>query len=473
MPLRSFTGGDGEINADAADVAEAIRVLVEQHDQLVGHLVDYNGKLRSFVNIFIGEENISDLGGLDTALQDGDILSIIPAVAGGTAARNRRLAELQQSIPQLDPEQALKLLEQGAVLVDIREQEEIAQGSPVKAKCLGRSYLELRIEEQVPDLGQTILVMCGSGTRSLFAAENLVHMGYEDVRSIAGGFNLWKDLNLPFEIPKTLDSAARERYSRHLLMPEVGETGQLKLLDASVLIIGAGGLGSPVAYYLAAAGIGKIGLVDHDVVDRSNLQRQILHTDDRVGVPKVESAAKALSSLNPDIEIVQHRTRLDSSNVEEIFSGYRIIVDGSDNFATRYLVNDACVKLKLPNVHGSIFRFEGQVSVFWPAFPGHAGPCYRCVYAEPPPPELAPSCAEAGVLGVLPGVIGLLEAVEVIKLILQIGKPLIGTLLYYDALEARFTELKLKRNPDCAYCGNNAEFPGYIDYGEFCHAATG
>jgi molybdopterin/thiamine biosynthesis adenylyltransferase len=251
-------------------------------------------------------------------------------------------------------------------------------------------------------------------------------------------------------------------------MPEVGEAGQMRLAESRVLLIGAGGLGSPAAYYLAAAGVGALGIIDDDVVDRSNLQRQILHTDDRVGMAKVESARRTLQALNPHVKIAAHQTRLVADNVEEMFAGYDVVVDGADNFATRYLVNDACVKLGLPTVHGSIFRYEGQVSVFWPAYPGRRGPWYRCVYTAPPPPELAPSCAEAGVLGVLPGVVGTLEAIETIKIILGIGDPLVGRMLHYDALAQRFTELQLAANPDCSYCREGAPFPGYIDYAGFC-----
>jgi molybdopterin/thiamine biosynthesis adenylyltransferase len=273
-------------------------------------------------------------------------------------------------------------------------------------------------------------------------------------------------------MPRLLDANARERYSRHLLMPEVGEAGQIKLLDSQVLLIGAGGLGSPAALYLAAAGVGTLGIVDHDIVDRSNLQRQILHADNRVGTPKVDSARQSIEALNPTVKVIDFNARLDSGNVEEIFSGFDVIVDGSDNFPTRYLVNDACVKLGLPNVHGSVYRFEGQVAVFWPNWKKRRGPCYRCLYPEPPPPELAPSCAEAGVLGVLPGVIGLLQAVETLKLLLDIGEPLIGRLLYYNAAEARFMELQTPRNSACNYCGDHAEFPGYSDYEHFCAAAN-
>ncbi|MFQ5937854.1 MAG: molybdopterin-synthase adenylyltransferase MoeB, partial [Acidiferrobacterales bacterium] len=363
---------------------------------------------------------------------------------------------------------AVQLQRSGAVVIDVREADEIAQGSPAGAHQLGRGFLELRVEDALPDHDRTVLVMCGSGMRSLFAADTLRQLDYTDVRSVAGGFTRWKNEGLPFEIPRVLDAEARERYSRHVLMPEVGEAGQLKLIDSKVLLIGAGGLGSPAGFYLAAAGVGTLGVVDDDVVDRTNLQRQILHTDARVGVPKVESARKSLEALNPAVKVIGHQTRLDSSNVEEIFSEYDVVVDGSDNFPTRYLVNDACVKLGIPNVHGAVYRFEGQVSVFWPAYEKRRGPCYRCLYPEPPPAELAPSCAEAGVLGILPGVVGLLEAVETIKLLLGIGEPLVGRMLYYDALRAQFTELKLEPDPACQYCGEGTEFPGYVDYEQLC-----
>ncbi len=386
------------------------------------------------------------------------------------AAKDQRIAQLRAEIPEVSPKEAFEAQQRGAVLIDVREPDEVAQGSPPEALRIVRGFLELRVEAAVEDKDATVHVMCAGGVRSLFAAEGLRQLGYTDVHSVAGGFNKWKQDGLPVDVPKVLSDADRERFGRHLLMPEVGEEGQQKLLDASVLLVGAGGLGSPAALYLAAAGIGRLGIVDDDVVDRSNLQRQILHTDARVGMPKVQSAGATLQALNPTVNVEQHGVRLVRDNVEEIFRGYDVIVDGADNFATRYLVNDACVKLGLPNVHGSIFRFEGQVSVFWPKYPGRRGPCYRCLYAEPPPPELAPSCAEAGVLGVLPGVIGTLEAIEAIKLILGIGDPLVGRLLHYDALRQRFSELELGPNPKCAYCRDGVEFPGYVDYEGFCSA---
>ena len=387
-------------------------------------------------------------------------------------AKQRRLRELRQQIPEITPAQAAEFQRHGAVLIDVREPDEISQGSAADAERIVRGFLELRIEEVVSDLDTTVLVMCAGGARSLFAAEDLRQLGYRDVRSVSGGFDRWKTEGLPVEVPRLLTDTERQRYSRHLTIPEVGEKGQAELMESKVLLVGVGGLGSPAAYYLAAAGVGTLGIVDNDLVDRSNLQRQILYTDDDVGTSKVKSARKTLTALNPLVEVVGHEVRIDSSNVEEIFDGYEVIVDGTDNFPTRYLVNDACIKLGLPNVHGSVYRFEGQATVFWPGREHDPGPCYRCLYPEPPPPELAPSCAEGGVLGVLPGVIGLVQAVETIKILLGIGEPLVARLLHYDALRPRFTELKLERNLDCHYCGDEVAFPGYVDYEHFCGVAA-
>lgn len=386
--------------------------------------------------------------------------------------RERRLLELKAAIPEVGPAEACALQAQGAALIDVREPEEVAQGSPPGALRLGRGFLELRIEEAVPDLDRPLVVMCGGGARSLFAAEGLRRLGYRQVCSMAGGFARWKAEGLSVELPISLSGEMRERYSRHLAMPEIGEAGQARLMRSRVALIGAGGLGSPAALYLAAAGVGTLGLVDDDVVDRSNLQRQILHNDQRVGQAKVDSARQTLTALNPSVRVETHAVRLTSANVEGILSGYEVVVDGSDNFPTRYLVNDACVRLGLPNVHGSVFRFEGQATVFWPRHPTRRGPCYRCLYPEPPPPEMAPSCVDAGVLGVLPGVIGLLQAVETVKLLLGLGDPLVGRLLHFDALRGRFTEFELAANPDCAWCGEGRSFPGYVDYAEFCARAA-
>jgi molybdopterin/thiamine biosynthesis adenylyltransferase/rhodanese-related sulfurtransferase len=362
------------------------------------------------------------------------------------------LEQKRAVVREVDARESARLREQGAILVDIREQDEVDQGIIPGAVHIPRGFLEMRIEETVRDRDTPVIVYCAGGVRSIFGAEALSDLGYRDVASMAGGFSGWKASGLPWGVPQTLTSDQRRRYSRHLLIPEVGEEGQRKLLDAKVLLVGAGGLGSPAALYLAAAGVGTLGIVDADIVDESNLQRQVVHTTERVGMPKVESARVAIEALNPDVNVVKHETRLDQSNVLDIFAGYDVILDGTDNFATRYLINDACVLLDKPNVHGSIFRFEGQATTFIP----HTGPCYRCLFPTPPPPELAPSCAEAGVLGLLPGTVGIIQATETAKLILGIGEPLVGRLLTYDALEMEFRELRLSRDPECPMCGPGA-----------------
>jgi len=350
-------------------------------------------------------------------------------------------------------------------LIDVRERDEFVDGHIEGADFIPRGLLDLKIENEVPDKDDKVILYCGGGTRSALAAKALEDIGYSDVESMAGGFGSWKEAGYPVHIAETLDEGQLTRYSRHLRIPEVGEKGQMKLLDSKVLMLGAGGLGSPAALYLAAAGVGQLGIIDSDVVDRSNLQRQILHTDDRVGDSKVDSATQTLKALNPDITVEGFETRLTSDNIMEIIDGYDLVIDGGDNFPTRYLINDACVKAGIPNVHGSIFRFEGQATVFDPK---HGGPCYRCLYPEPPPPELAPSCQEAGVLGVLPGIVGTLQAIEAIKLLLDIGEPLTGRLLSYDALKTEFRELKLQRDPDCPVCSGDPEEIEFIDYEMFC-----
>jgi molybdopterin/thiamine biosynthesis adenylyltransferase/rhodanese-related sulfurtransferase len=330
-----------------------------------------------------------------------------------------------------------------AVVLDVREPSEYEQGAIPGAIHIPRGQLEGSIESKIPDHSAKILVHCASGVRSVFAAKTLGELGYTDVASVAGGFNQWKDEGREWTTPRNLTPEQRNRYQRHLLMPEVDVEGQLKLLDAKVLLLGAGGLGSPAAYYLAAAGVGTIGIIDMDVVDESNLQRQILHNLDRIGDRKVDSAKKTITALNPDVDVVTFDTRLGADNVMDILAGFDIIVDGLDNFPTRYLVNDASVKLGIPVVHGSIFRFEGMLTVFDP----RRGPTYRDFVPEPPPAELAPSCSEAGVLGVLPGIIGVLQAIETVKLILGLGDPLIGRMLQYDSLEASFREYKIRVDP--------------------------
>jgi len=348
------------------------------------------------------------------------------------------------------------------VLIDVREKNEWDEGYIPGATHIAKGYLEQRIEEVVPEKSQKVLLYCAGGVRSMYAGLTLKQMGYEDVISLAGGFGQWKNSGLPVAQPRILTQAQLRRYSRHLLVPEVGEQGQLKLLDARVLLIGAGGLGAPSALYLAAAGVGTLGIIDLDTVEESNLQRQVIHTTGRVGEYKAESARQAIGALNPEVKVVTYLERLDESNVAQIIADYDVIVDGTDNFPTRYLLNDAALMARKPVIHGSVFRFEGQLTVFKP----YEGPCYRCLYPEPPPAELAPSCAEAGVLGVLPGVIGQLQSVEALKLILGAGEPLVGRMMMYDALAGEFSELSLYRDPQCPACGEHGhphDLPIYAD----------
>ena len=435
-PLRRFTGGASELPLAGATLRAALESLRASHPALLERVLDEDGEPRAFVHLFADGRDVASVGGLDTPVDGVSAFTVLPAVAGGALpGRERRLAELRLTIPEVEPDEARDLVEAGATLLDVREPDEVAGGSPTGATRLGRGFLELRVEDEIEDRDAPLLVLCLGGVRSLFAADGLARLGYTDVRAVRGGFAAWEALGLPVETPRTLDAQERERYARHLLMPEVGEAGQAKLLTSRVLLGGAGGLGSPAAFYLAAAGVGRLTIIDDDVVDRSNLQRQILHTDERVGEPKVESAARTLRALNPGVEIEAIRGRLDASNVDELVRAHDVVVDGTDNFSTRYLIGDACVAANVPNVHGSIFRFEGQVTVFAPHL---GGPSYRELYPSPPPPDLAPSCAEAGVLGVLPGVVGTLEAIETIKLLLGIGQPLVGRVLHFDALETRF-----------------------------------
>lgn len=351
------------------------------------------------------------------------------------------------------------------VIVDVREKDEWRQGHLIGAVHVPRGFLEMQAGSKLPDRSAKIVTICAGGIRSAFAAKALQDLGYTNVESANPGFNDWKDKGFPYTRPFAFTDEQLNRYSRHLLLPEVGEVGQAKLLQSRILCLGAGGLGSPAALYLAAAGVGTIGLVDGDVVDESNLQRQIIHGRSSVDRPKVESAAKRIADLNPDVKIVPFQERLNSSNVDRIFDQkWDVIVDGLDNFPTRYLVNDASVWKQIPVVHGSIFRFDGQVTTFWPG----KGPCYRCLYPEPPPPHLAPSCAEAGVLGVLPGVIGTMQATEAIKIVLGVGQPLVGRLLQYDSLSMSVRTFKLPKDPDCSVCGSSPTITEYVDYEGFC-----
>ena len=376
------------------------------------------------------------------------------------------IAQAKAEIEEIQPTEAAAEIDSGddVALVDVREQAEFDERHIEGAIHVPRSYLESRFEQFVPDRSRRIILYCASGIRSALAAKTLAEdLGYEDVSSMAGGITLWRDRGLPVVTPRALTREQKERYSRHILVPEIGLEGQMKMLDSKVLLLGAGGLGSPTGLYLAAAGIGKIGLVDDDVVDASNLQRQVIHNTERIGMAKTESARQAIEALNPDVEVVEHHGRLDSDNVIELLSGYDVIVDGADNFPTRYLLNDASVRLRKPVVSASILSFDGQLSTFVP----REGPCYRCLYPTPPPPELAPSCGAAGVLGMLPGIMGMLQSLEVFKLVTGAGDPLIGRLLLFEALGTEFTELKVRRDPDCPICGPNAPEIADEDLGKF------
>ena len=384
------------------------------------------------------------------------------------------IKQAKDRITEVDPKDVHEVVEDGVVILDVREQHEFEEAHLPGAVHVPRGHLESRVEGLVPDKSGRVIAYCASGTRSALAADDMQSkLGYEQVESMRGGITLWKDRGYEVEVPRALTPEQRERYSRHLLVPEIGLEGQMKLLEAKVLLLGAGGLGAPTALYLAAAGVGTLGIVDNDVVDLSNLQRQVAHTNERIGVPKVDSAEIAINGINPDTKVQKHPVRLGADNIMEIIEGYDVVVDGLDNFPSRYLLNDASVRLGIPVVSASILGFEGQLSVFKP----YDGPCYRCLYPTPPPAELAPSCGAAGVLGVLPGVMGLLQSVEVIKLVAGAGEPLIGRLLLYEALGAHFTELKVRRDPDCPICSRDPEeiseeemgvFP---DYEAFCAGA--
>jgi molybdopterin/thiamine biosynthesis adenylyltransferase/rhodanese-related sulfurtransferase len=360
------------------------------------------------------------------------------------------LREARASVREISPSQAETAASSGATILDVREESEWDQGHVSGARHISKSYIEQDIEALVPDHESPVVLYCAGGIRSLFAAQTLQGMGYVNVSSMTGGFQAWKSEGRDWSQPTVLSHEQKQRYSRHLLIPEVGVEGQARLLDSRVLFVGAGGLGSPAMLYMAAAGVGTIGIVDFDVVDSSNLQRQIIHRTDRVGMRKVESAEMTISALNPDVTVVPHEVMLGEANVDELIAGYDLIFDGTDTFETRYTLNDAAVKAGIPVVHASVFRFEGQLTVFKP----HDGPCYRCLYPTPPPPELAPGCSVAGVLGVVPGVMGMLQATEGLKVLLDIGDSLSGRLLIWDALDGAFSELQLQRDPACPACGD-------------------
>lgn len=375
--------------------------------------------------------------------------------------------ETRREVKEISVQEAKDLLQRNGkyLLLDVREKEEYREGHLEEAVSLPRGFLEIKVETTVPDKSTPILAYCAGGVRSLLAGKALREMGYQNVISMAGGYTAWKTAGYKCVQDHQFTPEQAIRYSRHFMLPQVGEEGQAKLLSAKVLMVGAGGLGSPSAYYLAAAGVGTLGIIDNDVVDLSNLQRQILHTNDRIGMPKTESAKQTIQALNPDIRVIPYQEKLTSQNIMDIIRDYDIVVDGCDNFPTRYLVNDACVMAKKPNVHGSIFQFEGQASVFYPG----KGPCYRCLYPEPPPADMAPNCQEAGVLGVLPGLIGVIQALETIKLIIGKGDTLVGRLLCFNTLTMEITSLKLKADPACPLCGERPTIHNLIDYEEFCN----
>lgn len=452
-PLRRHAAGAASVAVDGATVGELLDALIERFPGFRNQLLDDAGAVRVFMTLFLNDEDIRMHAGLDTPAMPGDQLELLPAIAGGSGAPAsvadwRRT--LEHAIPQLTPAEVEARAAAGAIaMIDVRTGEEWAQGHAADAIHIDRGFLELRIEDAFPDREADIVCCCESGTRSLFAAQSLRSLGYRNVANLSGGLKRWREEGRAMRIPPRLSDAARQRYARHIAIPEVGLQGQLRLAKSRVLLVGAGGLGCPAALYLAAAGVGRLGIVDDDLVELSNLQRQVLHANGAVGRPKVESAAESIERLNPDVRVERHKVRLDRETALNIFAGYDAIVDGTDNFLTRYAINDAAAALGKPVVHGSVYRFEGQVSVFWAG----KGACYRCLHSAAPPPELAPSCAEAGVLGVLPGTIGLLQATEVLKLLLGIGRPLIDRAIRYDALDASFRELRFARDPTCACCG--------------------
>ncbi len=377
------------------------------------------------------------------------------------------MSEARKEVKELSVQEVKDLLGKNGkhLLLDVREKEEFREGHLAEAVSLPRGFLEIKVETTVPDQSTPVIAYCAGGVRSLLAAKAMKEMGYKEVFSMSGGYTAWKAAGYKWAEERQFSAEQSTRYSRHFMLPEVGENGQAKLLDAKVLMVGAGGLGSPSAYYLAAAGVGTMGIIDDDVVDLSNLQRQILHTQDRIGQPKTESAKQTIQALNPDVRVITYQEKLTSKNIMDIIKDYDIVVDGCDNFPTRYLINDACVMAKKPNVHGSIFQFEGQASVFDPG----NGPCYRCLYPQPPPAEMAPNCQEAGVLGVLPGLIGVIQAIETIKIILGKGDTLAGRLLCFNTLTMEITTLNLKADPSCPVCGEKPSIDHLIDYEEFCN----
>ncbi|MFQ5611847.1 MAG: molybdopterin-synthase adenylyltransferase MoeB [Anaerolineae bacterium] len=468
-PLRRYTNGQAKVQAEGSTIASLLDSLDHQYPGVKSRICDDNGQIKRYVNIFVNDEEIRSLQGADTSVAERDEISIIPAMAGGSGfmSTQQLLDVARQYVDEVDIHELKRALDNGEelYLVDMRERDEFVQGHIPGAVYIPRGFLEFHMEELAPDRNTPIVLYCAGGVRSLLAGRALKEMGYTNVKSLQAGYLGWKNAGYEFVVPRVLNDEQRNRYSRHIMIPEVGEFGQNRLLDAKVLLIGAGGLGSPAAIYLAAAGVGTIGIVDFDVVDTSNLQRQIIHRLDDLDRPKVDSAADAITRLNPDVKVIGHQTQITSENALEIIGEYDVVLNGSDNFPTRYLINDACVILGKPLVDASIFRFDGQVTVYDTA---NGSPCYRCLYPDPPPPGEVPSCAEGGVLGVLPGIIGSVQAVEAIKLVLGIGEVLRGRLLVYDALEGEFREVRIRKDEACPVCSVDPGAVQLIDYEQFC-----
>lgn len=461
--LRRHLGGAEQLLVEASSVGQALAVLGESAPELRERVLSEDGGLHPAVQFYLGTDDIRQGQGLLTPLSAGAVLSIV-CESNGNAGREGRIAGLRSIIAEYSPAEALLQQTAGAVLIDVREIDEVTRGSPTGAIRLNRGFLELRIEAVVPDYEQPIMTLCGNGIASLFAADSLQRMGYRQVASVAGGFSRWKANGLPYEFPQVMNGEERrggkrqnqdlERYGEHLAIPEIGAAGQAKLLASKVLLVGLGGLGCPAALYLAAAGVGTLGVVDDERVKRGNLQREILHTDRRSGQMKVDSARASLLALNPGIRINTYRERLSEGNIAGVFADYDLVVDCSSAFSVGHLVNENCVRLGIPNVHGSVDQFAGQLTVFWPGYAGRRGPCYRCLY-----PQAPPDGPDTGVMGFVPGMIGLLEAVEAIKLLLGLGDPLVGRLLRYEALNGRFVERAVPHDPDCVCCGAGRKTP--------------
>jgi len=459
--LRAAVDGRAEMTAEGKTVGEVLRHAAAAYPGFGGAVFESNGSLRRFLNVFMGDEDVRYLQGLDTPVPEGAVLVILPAAAGGGGDEGAGPGEPPLEITPAELESRLPA---GAVVADMRLEAELALGVLPGAHRVDPEGPEAAVAGLVADRESEVVLVCEAGVRSLPVARELRARGYRRAASLAGGFDRWRAEGRPWEPPAGFDAARLARYSRHLLLGEVGAAGQRRLLASRVLLVGAGGLGSPVALYLAAAGVGTLGIVDADVVEESNLQRQVIHDGEHLGRLKVDSAAEAIGRLNPEVTVVRHPVRFGAHNALLLMADYDLVVDAADNFPTRYLMNDAALRLRRPVVHGAVFRFEGQATVFLP----YRGPCYRCLFPAPPPPGWSPSCAEVGVLGVLPGIIGSIQAAEALKLLLGIGEPLVGRLLTYDALTQEFLTLRVRRDPSCPACADEGRVPALVEYDDAC-----